>query len=72
MVTFSIIYITGCWVAFILLYLLSFYYIKYTDNLGLNLGQGMLICLLSWVVVVILIISYKDKYIFLIKKLFKR
>jgi hypothetical protein len=72
MVTFSIIYITGCWVAFILLYLLSVYYIKYTDNLGLNLGQGMLICLLSWVVVVILIISYKDKYIFLIKKLFKR
>lgn len=72
MVTFSIIYITGCWVAFILLYLLSVYYIKYTDNLGLNLGQGMLICLLSWIVVVILIISYKDKYIFLIKKLFKR
>lgn len=72
MVTFSIIYITGCWVAFILLYLLSVYYIKYTDNLGLNLGQGMILCLLSWIVVVILIISYKDKYIFLIKKLFKR
>jgi hypothetical protein len=72
MVTFSIIYILGCWVAFILLYLVSFYYIKYTNTLGLNLGQGMLICLLSWIVVVILIISYKDKYIFLIKKLFKR
>lgn len=72
MVTFSIIYIVGCWIAFTLLYLLSFYYIKYTDNLGLNLGQGMLICLLSWIIVVILIISYKDKYIFLIKKLFKR
>ena len=72
MVTFSIIYIVGCWIAFALLYLLSFYYIKYTDNLGLNLGQGMLVCLLSWIVVVILIISYKDKYIFLIKKMFKR
>ena len=72
MVTFSIIYIIGAWVAFALLYLVSYYFDKYTEQKGLNLGQGVLICLLSWVLVVILLIVYSDKYKFLLKQLFKR
>ena len=72
MVTFSIIYVIGAWVAFALLYLVSYYFDKYTGQKGLNLGQGVLICLLSWVLVVILLIVYSDKYKFLLKQLFKR
>jgi hypothetical protein len=72
MVTFSIIYIIGCWVAFFLLYLVSFYYTKYTDNPGLNLGQGLLVCLLSWILVAMLLVTYSDKYKFLLEKLFSK
>ena len=73
MVTFSIIYVIGAWIAFALLYLVSYYFDKYTEQKGLNLGQGVLIfCLLSWILVVILLIVYSDKYKFLLKQLFKR
>lgn len=72
MVTFSIIYVIGAWVAFALLYLVSYYFDKYTEQKGLNLGQGVLICFLSWILVVILLIVYIDKYKFLLKQLFKR
>lgn len=71
MVTFSIIYIIGVWIAFLLLYLVSFYYTQYTDQKGLNLGQGILVCLLSWVLVVILLVVYSDKYKILLKQLFE-
>lgn len=67
-----LIYMIGAWVAFTLLYLVSYYFDKYTEQKGLNLGQGVLICLLSWVLVVILLIVYSDKYKFLLKQLFKR
>lgn len=70
MVTFSIIYIIGVWVAFALLYFVSYYFDKYTDQKGLHLGQGILVCLLSWVLVVILLVVYSDKYKFLLKQLF--
>lgn len=72
MITFSIIYMIGCWVAFLLLYLVSFYYTQYTDRPGLNLGQGTLICLLSWILVVMLLVSHFDKYKFLLERLFSK
>lgn len=70
------IYVIGVWMAFILLLLLSVYYTNYAETKGIRLEQAMLPCLLSWVIVVLVLFIYWDKYVFLIKqvynKLFKR
>jgi hypothetical protein len=72
MVFLGILYIVGVYVAFCMLLLLSHYYIKYEQHSQVNVSQGMLICLLSWLVVVMMSISYRDKFLFLIKKIFER
>lgn len=70
------IYVIGVWMAFILLLLLSMYYTNYAETKGIRLEQAMLLCLLSWVIVILVLFIYWDKYVLLIKqvynKLFKR
>jgi hypothetical protein len=71
-----VIYLTGVWLAFILLLLLSVYYVNYAETKGIRLEQLMLPCLLSWVIVLLVLFVYWDKYVFLVKhafnKIFKR
>ena len=52
------IYITGVWLAFILLLLLSMYYTNYAETKGIRLEQTMLPCLLSWVIVILVLFVY--------------
>ena len=66
------IYITGVWLAFILLLLLSMYYTNYAETKGIRLEQTMLPCLLSWVIVILVLFVYWDKYVFLTKQLFNK
>lgn len=66
------IYITGVWLAFILLLLLSMYYTNYAETKGIRLEQVMLPCLLSWIIVVLVLFIYWDKYLFLTKQLFNK
>lgn len=64
----GIIYITGVILSFVLLLLLSHYYIKYEHHENVNIGQSTILCLFSWIMVIVLIVMYRSKYKVLIKR----
>lgn len=66
----TIIYLIGIGVAMLLMFLLSEYFRK-NGGIVSDLPAAMIVCIGSWLIVILLIITYRDIYKELIKSWFK-